>query len=152
MLRRLSLVLSFLATLAPMAHVLEAPNKLAIEDGALWLAIQQYLYRGWGPFIGAPTEIGALALTVLLLTPRFGTGLARRPLIVAALAYVGMLAAYFLFNAPVNAAVNGWTAASLPADWPSFRARWETGHAIAAFCALAGLAACLRAHLRGAGQ
>ncbi|HVV65793.1 MAG TPA: hypothetical protein VHC42_10005 [Rhizomicrobium sp.] len=152
MLSRLSLVLAFLATLAPMAHVLEAANKLAIDDGALWLAIQQRLYRGWGPFVGAPSEIAALAVTLLLLTPRLRSGLARRPLIVAALAYVGMLAAFFLFNAPVNAAVGGWTAASLPADWPSYRARWETGHAIAAFCAMVGLAACLRANLRRADQ
>jgi hypothetical protein len=42
-----------------MAHVLELPNKLAL-DGGLWLAVQQHLYRGWGPFLGGPAEIGAL--------------------------------------------------------------------------------------------
>lgn len=33
------------------AHVLELPNKLSL-DGPLWLAVQQHLYRGWGPYIG----------------------------------------------------------------------------------------------------
>jgi hypothetical protein len=35
-------------------------------DGPLWLAVQQNPYRGWGPFVGAPTELGALALSFLL--------------------------------------------------------------------------------------
>ena len=50
-----------------------------------------------------------------------------------------MLATFFLFNAPVNAALNGWTATSLPGDWPASRLRWETGHALAATLALAAL-------------
>jgi hypothetical protein len=44
-------MLAILAALPPLAHVLELPNKLAL-DGELWLAVQQHLYRGWGPFLG----------------------------------------------------------------------------------------------------
>jgi hypothetical protein len=53
-----------------------------------------------------------------------------------------MIAVFFLFNAPVNAAFAGWTAQTLPADWPDYRRQWELGHAIAfglaliAFCTL----------------
>jgi hypothetical protein len=55
-----------------------------------------------------------------------------------------MIAVFFAFNAPVNAAVNGWTVATLPPDWPDYRLRWETGHAIAAALALVALGASLR--------
>jgi len=51
LLHQLNLLLAALATLAPLAHVLELPNKLRL-DGPLWLAVQQQLYRGWGPFLG----------------------------------------------------------------------------------------------------
>jgi hypothetical protein len=43
----------------------------------------------------------------------------------------------------VNAALDGWTAATLPADWAAWRNRWEIGHAahaalfLVAFCLLA---------------
>jgi len=47
--------ISLLATAVPLgatvAHVMELPNKFSL-DGLLWLAVQQNLYRGWGPFIG----------------------------------------------------------------------------------------------------
>jgi len=46
-LRGFNLLLAAVAVTAPMAHVLELPNKLAL-DGPIWLAIQQSLYRGWG--------------------------------------------------------------------------------------------------------
>ena len=52
-LRWTNFVLCILASLPPMAHVLEIPNKLAL-DGGLWLAVQQHLYPGWGPFLGGP--------------------------------------------------------------------------------------------------
>jgi hypothetical protein len=50
-LQRINLAFAILAVVAPLAHVLELPNKLAL-DGPLWLAVQQHLYRGWGPFFG----------------------------------------------------------------------------------------------------
>ncbi len=44
-LRGANLACASAAVLAPMAHLLELPNKLAL-DGPLWLAVQQHLYRG----------------------------------------------------------------------------------------------------------
>ncbi len=126
--RLIALVVAVLALLAPAAHVLEMPNKMRL-DGPLWLAVQQSLYRGWGPLVGAPTEIGGLVLALACLA----TAPSRRSAalwLAAAACYGVMLIAFFAFNAPVNAAVDGWTAATLPADWPTWRATWETGHAI----------------------
>ena len=141
-LRWANLILAIVAVLPPLAHLLELPNKLAL-DGPLWLAVQQHLYRGWGPFLGGPTEIGALATTLLLLRRR-RHGRTRRLTILAATAYAGMLAAFFMFNDPVNAALNAWTPATLPLNWPHYRLRWETGHALAALFSLIGLLAVIR--------
>lgn len=144
-LRWLALLVAFLACLAPMAHVMEMPNKLRL-DGPLWLAVQQHLYAGWGPFIGAPTELGGLIVSLVLAT--VGRGRDRFLFGIAAAAYVGMLLCFFLLNAPVNAAVDGWTPATLPADWTRHRWRWETGHALAALFALLGLAVTRTAAMR----
>jgi len=54
-----SLMTGGLAVLAPMAHVLELPDKLSLE-ATLWLAVQQNFYRGRGPFVGAPVELALL--------------------------------------------------------------------------------------------
>jgi len=61
--RGLALTFAVSAMHAPVAHLFEMPNKLRL-DGPLWLAVQQNLYCGWGPFIGA-TELGALVLSVI---------------------------------------------------------------------------------------
>ena len=141
-----NLILAIVAVLPPLAHLLELPNKLVL-DGSLWLAVQQHLYRGWGPFLGGPTEIGALATTLLLLVRRRRLGRTRRLTILAAAAYAGMLAAFFVFNEPVNAAVNAWTPATLPSNWANYRLRWEAGHALAAVFSLIGLMALIRSYL-----
>lgn len=136
-LRLLALVFAVAALLAPAAHVLEMPNKLRL-DGPLWLAVQQSLYRGWGPFVGAPTEIGGLVLTLVCFAFA-GARRARALWAAAAACYLVMLLAFFMFNAPVNAAIGAWTAATLPADWADWRAKWETGHAIACVFAAGAL-------------
>lgn len=140
----ISVIIAVAALLAPMAHVMEMPNKLQM-DGPLWLAVQQQLYRGWGPFIGAPTEIGAVIVNVALFVARSDAFRARRMWGIAAGLYLLMIAVFFVFNAPVNAAFNGWTSATLPADWPAFRWRWEIGHALAAILAIAALLLVVRA-------
>ena len=93
MLRPSNLILAAAAVLAPMAHVLELPSTLTL-DGPLWVAIQQHLYRGWGPVIGGPIEVAALATTLALLIIRRGrreTGLLT---LAAALAYCGMIVTF----------------------------------------------------------
>ncbi len=145
-LRPVNLAFAVLAALPPIAHVLELPNKLAL-DGPLWLAVQQHLYRGWGPFYGGPVEIIALATTLTLLVARRRDPAPMRLTLAAALAYIGMIVVFFVFNQPVNAALNGWTAMSLPPDWSSYRLKWEIGHASAALLAMIAVAVLVRAWL-----
>jgi hypothetical protein len=90
---------------------------------------------------GAPTEIGGLIINLVLLVANRRRARPARLFGLAAVAYVCMLLSFFLLNAPVNEAVNGWTPDVLPADWASYRLRWEIGHALAALFALLGLAA-----------
>lgn len=147
LIRGINLVFAVLAVFAPMAHVLELPNKLAL-DAQLWLAVQQHLYRGWGPFIGAPTELGALFTSLVLVYLRRRSRAVFAATVLASLGYVGMLAAFFVLNQPVNVAFASWTATSMPPDWMAYRARWEAGHTIAAAFALASLALLIRAYVR----
>jgi hypothetical protein len=142
----MNLVFAIVAALPPLAHVLELPNKLAL-NGAIWLVVQQQLYRGWGPVIGGPAEIGALVTSVVLLVARRRNAKTLWLTVIAALSYGAMIATFFMLNAPVNEAVRGWTPASLPSDWPAYRLRWELGHSIAAVLSAVGLAALLRARI-----
>lgn len=132
-----------LAALA--AHVLELPNKLAL-DGPLWLAVQQRLYRGWGPVLG-PFEVAAVVATWALAwmrrrAPTFGRTLG------AAVLLTVSFAVFFLVVQPVNAALATWTAATLPADWAAHRLQWELGHAARMVLAAAGLALLIQVALR----
>jgi hypothetical protein len=145
-LRIANLVLAVLATLPPIAHVLELPNKIVL-DAPLWLGIQQHLYRGWGPFFGGPVEILALVTALALLILRRHDRVPMRVTLVAAIAYAGMIATFLVFNNPVNAALNTWTPSTIPPDWGSYRLRWEVGHALAAILSGIALAALVRAWL-----
>jgi hypothetical protein len=62
-------------------------------------------------------------------------------MMVAALSYAGMLAAFFVFNRPVNIAIAALTPATLPPDWQDYRMLWEVGHTLAALLAIVGLIA-----------
>ena len=142
-LRRIGLLATAVPLGATVAHVMELPNKLAL-DGPLWLALQQSLYRGWGPLIGPFEIVAAVAtwtLAYLVRGSRPGFALA----LTAALCLSAMPLVFFLFNAPVNAAFAGWTAQTLPADWPDYRRQWELGHAIAFVLALTAFCTLLRA-------
>lgn len=125
--RWISLVCTGITLGAAYAHVLELPNKFRL-DGELWLAVQQNIYRGWGPFIG-PFEVLAIAATWVLVALVRG----RRPTfaltLTAAVCLSLALVAFFTLNAPVNAAFAQWTPQTLPVDWPDYRLRWEIGHA-----------------------
>jgi hypothetical protein len=138
-------VLALLTVAMPLAHVLELPNKFALS-GPLWLQVQQHLYRGWGPLLGGPAEIGALLTSIACLAFAQKAARKRRLLALASLAYVGMLVVFFLLNLPVNEAVNSWTVTTLPPDWPQYRLRWEMGHAIAFVLSIVGGSAVVRAH------
>jgi Domain of unknown function (DUF1772) len=142
-----NLALGTAAAATPVAHVLERPNKLSL-DKDLWLAVQQHLYRGWGPFLGGPAEIGALASSFLLAYLRRKISGSLWPTLIASAGYAGMIVVFFTMNAPVNDDVSRWTKATVPLDWTSYRMRWESGHAIAALLSVVSLAALIRAFVK----
>lgn len=144
--RWISLICTAVTLSALAAHVLELPNKLAL-DGSLWLAVQQNLYRGWGPFIG-PFEVAAIASTWVLLWRVRDNRPVRRLTLVASILLSAALAVFFTLNAPVNAAFASWTPATLPPDWQNYRLRWEAGHAASFTLVLVAFVALLRALFR----
>lgn len=109
----------------------------------MWLAVQQRLYRGWGPFVG-PFEVTAVLSSWWLLALA-GKRRGFSAIVVAACCLSGALAVFFVLNAPVNAAFAGWTAATLPPDWQDYRLRWELGHAISFLLVLVAFIGLLRA-------
>lgn len=92
---------------------------------ACYTAALLSVYRGWGPFLGAPAEIGAFAVALATLLNRRFSVQTRRLALVAPLAYALMIATFFLFNNPVNNALKGWTVMTLPPNWQSYRLQWE---------------------------
>jgi len=124
------------------AHLLELPNKLALS-GPLWLAVQQSLYRGWGPVLG-PFEVGAVGFTWVLVFMLRGQDLAFNRALTAAICLSLLLAAFFLVVRPVNLAFAAWTPQTLPADWQRYRLQWELGHAGRAVLGAISLASLIR--------
>ena len=144
-LRTIVLVMAFLATTVPIAHLLELPTKLTLE-GPLWLSIQQNLYRGWNT-VFTPIEILALLGSSLLFFLSKNDR-HRSSYLIAAICYVAMILYFFLFNDLVNNTLSKWTAATLPHDWAAYRLKWETGHVLAAVFSLVAFAALLQARIR----
>ena len=113
--RFLSLLLVALTLGMTFCHVLEIPGKLRFE-GAAWLTVQQNLYVAFG-VVGAAIEVLSILLTwVVVVQVR-----SRRPAVYwtvgAALCVTIGLLAWAVLVAPINAALSGWTPATLPADW-----------------------------------
>jgi hypothetical protein len=124
------------------AHVLELPNKLALS-GPLWLAVQQNLYRGWGPVLG-PFEVAAVGFTWTLVVMLRGRDAAFNRALTAAVCLSLLLAAFLLVVRPVNQAFAAWTPQTLPVDWPRYRLQWELGHAGRAVLGAISLASLIR--------
>jgi hypothetical protein len=115
-------------------------------DGPHWLFVQQALYRGKGMASGA-IEIVALLTSGALFSMAKDQG-TRHAYLIAGGFYVAMLVCFFVFNAPVNTALNGWTVDTLPSDWSEYRLHWETGHALAAFFSIVAFVALIRSRIR----
>jgi hypothetical protein len=136
-----STMLTALSMAAAFAHLLELPGKMTY-DGALWVRLLQTLYPAFGKISGL-CEIGAVvtaAVLALLLRhhrPAFGWAL------VAALAMIATHAIFWVWVAPVNAALLPVTPATLPADWAALRDQWEYAHAARAVLQILALGALL---------
>ncbi|WP_144186358.1 hypothetical protein [Elioraea rosea] len=109
------------------SHPLELWGKLRL-DGPTWLAVQQNLYVAFAP-VAALAEPGAALAAGSLALREWRRGWAWQTSATAAALVVAGLVLWALFTAPVNAALNGWTAATLPPDWTAWRSQWEASHA-----------------------
>jgi cytochrome b561 len=103
--------------------------------------VQQNLYIGFGPLAAVVEPLGILltwAMVFMLRQDRPAFWLA----LLAALCVTAGLVVWALVVSPMNTRLNGWTPATLPADWIASRDQWELGHAVhamlfgVAFCAL----------------
>lgn len=117
------------------AHLMELPNKIALDRDA-YFTVQQ-IYRGWALF-GIVLVAGLIATSLLALRSR------SQPKAYAfAAAGFGLLLlsliSFFVFVLPANQATQNWTV--MPADWETLRARWEYAHAANATVVFAALLA-----------
>lgn len=139
MLRFFTIMLTALSLSAAFAHLLEMPAKLTY-DGALWLNLLQTLYPTFGKVSGI-CEIGAvIAALVLVVAIRKQPNAFRWTLLAAACLAVTH-AIFWIWIAPVNAALMPLSPETLPADWSRLRDQWEYSHASRAILQIVALAA-----------
>jgi hypothetical protein len=143
-LRLAALLMLVVALLGPAAHVLEIRGKWRLPP-ELWLATQQNLYPGFA-VVGALGYLGAPIACALLARAVRGTAEARAAWIAAGLVLAALLV-WAVMVAPANTWIAAATPTTLGAEWTSWRARWEAGHAIGAALVAAALVLLLRAAL-----
>lgn len=140
--RGLAIPCVFIAILPAGAHLLEAPNKLRL-DQADYFTVQQ-IYAGWALF--GIVLFAAIASTLGYVIALHQSG---RPYLYALLALLLILlnlGLFFLFTFPTNRATSNWTVA--PADWDALRMQWEYSHAVNALVIFAAFFCLLIAALR----
>ena len=120
----LAVILTALALVPAMAHVMQLPNKLPMTREA-YLIVQR-VYRGWN--MSAVVVIGALIATLMLTLSVEGA--AFPPALVGFLAIVATQVVFWGFTYPVNRSTRNWT--RVPDDWQALRDRWEISHAVSA--------------------
>ena len=137
--RFLTLVLTALSLGMAFSHVLEMPAKLAYP-GPVWLLLQQTLYgnfRMLGTLVEIGAVVGALGLAFLARPPAFGWT------VFGTICLVAAHAVWWIGVAPLNAAIAGFTAQTLPADWAQLRVHWEYAHSLRAVLHMAAFSALL---------
>ena len=136
--RLATILLTALSMGAALGHLLEMPAKLTF-DGPLWLTLLQTLYPPGFGTIGAASEAMAVStgiVLVILVRHRrraFGWTLA------GVLCVVAAHVVFWIWVAPVNAALLPLTPGTLPPDWSGLRNQWEYAHATRAVLQVVGL-------------
>ncbi len=138
----LALTCSALVLGLTLAHVLQSPGSRSLS-GAAWLDVQHTFYGGFALVGGVAETTGLLATTALAVLVARPRGRAMVASLLAAAAMLGTLLSYWFGNRPVNTLIAGWTPDTLPADWSSYRATWETAHAVSAALAAVAFVALL---------
>lgn len=123
-LKMLALALAALALVPSGAHLLEMPNKMALDRDAYFIV--QGIYRGW--WMLGLASVGAI-LADIALALRLRTRDRKGMLMAAAAAGLVALGLglFVLLVEPVNRETQSWT--SIPANWGALRRQWEYSHA-----------------------
>lgn len=127
-LRAAALIACALVAGLTLSHVLQSPGSRGLDGGA-WLQVQHTFYGGFA-VVGGIAEVGGLLAAAAVAGMMRLRGRLAIAHAAAALCLLGALGAYWFGNRPVNALVAGWTPATLPANWGSYRATWEGAHAV----------------------
>lgn len=139
-------IMLIVASLVPGgAHLLELPNKMAL-DRERYFTVQQ-IYRGWA--LAAVPLLGALLSTLALAVLSRAQWLPFLFSTASFLLLLVTLVAFFIWIYPTNRATDDWTTA--PDGWRALRSRWEYTHAVNAVITLAALASALLAVLTWSG-
>lgn len=109
-----------------LAHLLELPNKIGLDE-AQYFTVQQ-IYSGWA-------LLGVVVFGALLSTLALTVVLRREPVpmrwaLLAFLCIVGSQVIFWTFTFPANQATVNWT--EIPENWQALRTRWEYSHAAGA--------------------
>ena len=134
-----SLVLTALSLGASWSHVLQIRGK-AVWPGPLWRAAMESLYRDYA-IVGGVVELAAILAGWWLVLAVRRTPAFRWSLGSAVLLSVAFFVIWIGFIAPINRVFATWSSSSLPADWASYRNRWEMWHAVIAALKLAAFSA-----------
>ena len=146
--RFVAVILAALTLGLGFCHLMQLPSRLG-WDQYLWVGstVQGGLYALFGS-VGA--LIGLAAIVVLFLLAYFvrehgrpGFGLS----VTAAVLYAAAFVLWWVLVYPANAELAKWVTGPVPADWVTYRDRWEWGHAVIALTELAGFAALVLAVL-----
>jgi hypothetical protein len=147
-----TVMLVALAVTQSLAHALELPGKMRLDEPT-YRAVQHIYYPGF-TIAGIGEGLGVLATALLALLTPVGTTAFWLVLI----AFVGMLAMHVVYwigvhpvnkhwmkGEPVSAAGAAFfgvgEAHAAPQDWTALRDRWEYGHLVRAVLASASLLA-----------
>jgi uncharacterized membrane protein len=87
-----------------------------------------------------PISLLSALVTLALLWPG-GRTAALWWLLAGFVLMVGALLVTLVVEVPIDNQIKTWTAATLPADWRSIQARWETFHTIRTFLSIAAVVA-----------
>ncbi len=140
--RFVALVLAALTLGMGFAHLMQLPARMA-WDQYLWVGstVHGGLYATfgtWGALIELATVV-ALALVAYFVREHNRPGY--RLVLAAAILFGLAVVLWWVVIYPVNVELAKWVNGPVPADWASYRARWEWGHAVISLVELVGFGA-----------
>ncbi len=133
----LALLLAAMSMAFSFCHLMELPARIDWPQ-ALWVGstVIGGQYRMFGT-LGAVVELSAI---VGLGAWWYAQRSAGRLRLAAAVLYLIALAIWWAVVFPANREFAAWQELGVPADWDTWRRRWEFGHAVMAVLKIIGLA------------